>query len=131
VVKRDTYRTLFFIGGQTGLRGHIIGDFRGPVAAIGHLELRTLPLAVFSQRIGALLFYDVGHAASSVRQLRARHDFGLGLRWLIPQLNSSVLRVDWAFATRTTVELGAGNPGFVTTRAGWPGRISAGYEQVF
>lgn len=130
-VRDDTYRTLFFIGGQTGLRGHIIGDFKGPVSAVGHLELRTLPLAVFSQRIGALLFYDVGHAAESIRYLRARHDFGVGLRWLIPQLNSSVLRVDWAFATRTTVELSAANPGFVTTRAGWPGRISAGYEQVF
>jgi hypothetical protein len=43
------------------------------------------------------------------------------LRWLIPQLNSSVLRFDWA------VPLQDG----VVTRAGTPGRFSAGYQQAF
>jgi hypothetical protein len=50
-----------------------------------------------------------------------RHDFGIGMRWLIQQLNSSVIRIDWAFATQSTT----------LTRAGFPGRASAGFQQTF
>ena len=50
-----------------------------------------------------------------------RNDVGIGLRWLIPQFNASVIRLDWA------VPLQDGN----VTRAGMPGRISAGYLQAF
>ena len=49
------------------------------------------------------------------------HDAGVGLRWLIPQLNSTVIRIDWAFATQSTT----------LTRAGFPGRASAGFQQIF
>jgi hypothetical protein len=120
-VRNDTARTLFFLGGSTGLRGYIIGEFQGTAMSISHAELRTVALPIFSQRFGALLFVDVGDAAPSVSQLTAYEDVGAGLRWLIPQLNSSVLRFDWAFALRD-------GP---FTRAGWPGRFSAGFEQVF
>jgi hypothetical protein len=120
-VRADTARTLFALGGDTGLRGYAIGDFQGPADAVGHVELRTVPWAVLSQRVGGLLFYDVGDAGPSLFQLTPFHDFGLGVRWLIPQLNSSVLRLDWAVATQSTA----------FTRAGLPGRISAGYQQVF
>ena len=44
-----------------------------------------------------------------------------GARWLIPQLNSAVLRFDWAFALQNSAY----------TRAGWPGRFMAGFEQAF
>ena len=50
-----------------------------------------------------------------------KHDAGVGLRWLIPQLNSTVIRIDWAFATQSTT----------LTRAGFPGRASAGFQQIF
>ena len=89
-VRADTYRTRFFLGGDTGLRGYQIGEFQGTVAAAAHAEIRTAPLAVYSQRFGAILFYDVGHAAASYDALVPHHDFGVGLRWLIPQLNASV-----------------------------------------
>ena len=88
---------------------------------IGHVELRTAPLAVFSQRLGGLLFYDVGDATTSLSAIVPKHDVGFGLRWLIPQLNSTVIRVDWAFATQSTT----------LTRAGFPGRASAGFQQIF
>ena len=120
-VRRDTYRTQYFLGGDTGLRGYEIGDFSGVAQASAHVELRSAPIPVHSQRFGAVLFYDVGHAAESYQALRPHHDVGIGLRWLIPQLNSSVLRVDWAVATQ------AGN----YTRAGLPGRITAGFMQSF
>jgi hypothetical protein len=120
-VRADTRRTRFILGGSTGLRGYAIGDFADTTDVIAHLELRSKALALSSQRLGALAFYDVGDAAPSFRALVPHHDFGIGLRWLIPQLNSSVLRFDWAIATQSTA----------LTRAGWPGRISAGYMQAF
>jgi hypothetical protein len=120
-VRADTYRTRFFLGGDTGLRGYQIGEFQGTVAASARAEIRTAPLAVYSQRFGAVLFYDVGHAAGSYDALVPHHDFGIGFRWLIPQLNASVVRIDWAIATDAGPY----------TRPGLPGRISAGFMQSF
>lgn len=120
-VRSDTYRTRFFLGGDTGLRGFQIGELPGTVQASAHAELRSRPVAVHSQRFGAVLFYDVGDAAESYGGLVPHHDVGVGLRWLIPQLNSSVLRIDWAVATDA-------GP---LTRPGLPGRITAGFMQSF
>ena len=120
-VRDDTRRTQFFVGGNTGLRGYAIGAFAGSSSFVAHVELRSLPIAVFSQRFGALLFYDAGDAASSFADLAPHHDVGVGLRWLIPQLNAYTLRIDWAVATQSATE----------TRAGLPGRITAGFMQVY
>jgi hypothetical protein len=120
-VRADIYRTRFFLGGDTGLRGYQIGEFQGTVQVSAHAEIRSAPLGVYSQRFGAVLFYDVGHAAESYSALVPHHDFGIGLRWLIPQLNASVLRIDWAIAT----DVGP------YTRPGLPGRITAGFMQSF
>jgi hypothetical protein len=122
-VRADTQRTFFDLGGLNGLRGYAIGEFLGTAAAVGHVELRSMPVAVFSQRLGGLMFYDVGNAAPSLAALTPFHDFGIGLRWLIPQLNSSVVRFDWAIATQDSPS--------GLTRAGLPGRVSAGFQQVF
>jgi hypothetical protein len=119
--RNDTQKTLYALGGDNGLRGYAIGDFLGTSLLVAHVELRTMPLAIFSQRFGAVAFYDVGDAASSFSTMFAKHDLGLGLRWLIPQLNPTVIRFDWAIATQST--------GF--TRAGFPGRFSAGFQQGF
>ena len=119
--RADTTNTPFVLGGANGLRGYAIGEFIGTTALVGHIEIRTLPLGIWSQRFGMVAFYDVGNAAPSFSDLLPRNDVGLGLRWLIPQLNSSVLRFDWA------VPLQDG----VVTPAGMPGRVSAGYSQVF
>jgi hypothetical protein len=119
--RADTQRRRYVLGGSTGLRGYAIGDFQGATLLVAHAELRTAALPIFSQRFGALIFYDVGHAAASFATLVPHHDFGVGLRWLIPQLNSSVLRFDWAVATQSTP----------FTAAGLPGRFSAGFQQVF
>jgi Omp85 superfamily domain len=120
-VRDDTHRTKFFIGGSTGLRGYAIGDFDGSSSFVAHVELRSLPLAIFSQRFGALLFYDAGDANRSFAELVPHHDTGVGLRWLIPQLNSAVLRIDWAVATQSGPQ----------TRPGLPGRVTAGFMQVY
>jgi outer membrane protein assembly factor BamA len=120
--RADTLNTPFTLGGSNGLRGYAIGEFLGTTMLRGHIELRTAPVsAIFSQRFGALAFYDVGDAAPSLADLMLRNDIGIGLRWLIPQFNASVIRIDWA------VPLQDGN----ITRAGMPGRFSAGYQQAF
>jgi hypothetical protein len=119
--RADTLRRRYFLGGDTGLRGYAIGDFQGTSQVIAHAELRSAALPVFSQRFGGLLFYDVGDAAASFAAIVPQHDFGLGLRWLIPQLNSAVLRFDWAIATQSTP----------FTAAGLPGRFTAGFQQIF
>jgi len=98
---------------------------------IGHAEVRSAPLALSSQRVGGVLFYDVGDAPDSFSALVAYQDVGLGLRWLIPQLNSSVLRVDWAVALRSSYDVRSDGSLLLVTKAGFPGRVTAGYEQVF
>jgi hypothetical protein len=120
-VRADTRKTRYLLGGATGLRGYAIGDRDGSSQIVAHVELRTLPLPVFSQRFGGVIFYDVGDAAPSFDVLVPHHDVGAGVRWLIPQLNSAVWRIDWAVAMQGTRY----------TRAGLPGRITAGLMQVF
>jgi hypothetical protein len=114
----DVYLT---VGGDSGLRGYGIADFFGQARFAGHVEARTRPLPLRALRLGAVAFYDVGHAADRLADLRAHHDVGVGLRLLIPQLNFYVLRVDWAVAFQN----GA------STRPGLPGRFSSGFRQAF
>jgi hypothetical protein len=110
-----------YLNGASALRGYQIGEFIGDAVFVGHLEIRTAALAIASQRVGVVGFYDIGDAAPALANLVPRSDLGLGLRWLIPQLNSSVIRADWA------VPLADG----IVTRAGMPGRFSAGFQQAF
>jgi hypothetical protein len=133
--RQDTTRTPFVLGGAAAARGyHIgepggaaalrgfeVGEFIGYTAFAGHLELRTAPRALGSQRVGAVAFYDVGHAAPSFSDLLPHSNVGIGVRWMIPQLNASVVRIDWA------VPLQDGP----ITRVGMPGRFSAGFQQMF
>jgi len=141
-VQNDTQNTHFFLGGtlgtvtsveRGGLRAYGVNEIHKIVAAdgtvtntatsmlLGHVEARSQSLHIFSQRFGALLFYDVGGLGSSYGALATYHDAGLGLRWLIPQLNSAVVRIYWAVPF-TNGPL---------TRAGLPGLITAGFDQMF
>jgi hypothetical protein len=131
----DTRNSFYILGGDTGLRGYTIGDLFGKAHMLGHAELRSMSLKLASLRVGGLLFYDVGDAASptvapgsglgralrTVAALQPKHDVGVGVRLLIPQLDAYVLRVDWAFATNQTMY----------TQPGWPGRVSLGFRQAF
>ena len=118
--RASTANTPFVLGGANGMRGYAVNEFIGTTALVADIEIRTMALAIWSQRIGGALFYDVGDAAPSFATLDLHNDVGLGVRWLIPQLNSTVIRVDWA------VPLQDGP----VTRVG-VGRFSASFEQVF
>ena len=119
--RRNVYLTA---GAESGLRGYAIGEFGdlgSQARLVTHFEARSAPLAVGPFRLGSVAFVDAGHAAARFEDLRIFTDVGVGLRLLIPQLNYDVVRVDWAFA------LQQGR----FTQPGWPGRISAGFRQVF
>jgi hypothetical protein len=114
----DRSNSFYGLGGDTGLRGYPIGFFTGLRRLRTNLELRSTPLALWFFRFGAVAFWDMGHAADEFEDLQMRHDVGLGIRILIPQINPYVLRLDWAFP----VSEGS---------AAWPGRVSFGFLQAF
>jgi hypothetical protein len=117
----NVHRAQVYVGGLEGLRGYPVNAFLGYNWYLAHLELRTLALSLASLRVGGLVFADAGHAADTAQALTFYGDAGAGLRLLIPQLNAEVLRCDWAFALRA----------FGQFQAGWPGRLSCGFRQVF
>lgn len=114
----DRRNRFLVVDGGTGLRGYDIGAFTGTRRVRMNLEARSLPVRVWFSRVGVLAFWDMGHAADSVDELSMRHDLGLGLRVLIPQLQPLVFRLDWAIPLQGAA-------------AGLPGRIIAGAEQAF
>ncbi|MEA2695771.1 MAG: hypothetical protein QOI66_42, partial [Myxococcales bacterium] len=137
----DTQNLYSYLGGDSGLRGYAVGDLVGKSSVLGHVEVRSMALSVLSLRAGGLVFYDFGdastpptglgtnldHAINTLLGFRLYHDVGFGLRVLIPQFNTYVLRVDWAFPLQNT----DGDALMGHTKAGWPGRFSAGFAQVF
>jgi hypothetical protein len=109
-------------GYDSVLRGYPVGEFVGCGAQfIGHIEARTLPLKLAFLRLGGLVFFDAGDAAADAGTLTFYSDVGFGLRLLLPQFNTYALRADWAFPLRPA-------PG---VPAGWPGRMTFGFRQVF
>jgi hypothetical protein len=118
VLEEEEGNRFFVLGASNGLRGFALNQFVGQARVIGHLEARSRPLHIFFLRLGAVGFWDFGHAAETVGDLRLQHGVGAGLRLLIPQLDPLVIRLDWAFA-------------LTGETAGWPGRLSLGVEQVF
>jgi hypothetical protein len=133
VLADDTFNGRYTVGGGS-FRGYAIGEFEGDARWLGHLEVRSRAIPAGPLRLGGLVFYDVGHAAPTVQQLGARSDVGVGFRLLIPQLNYYVLRIDWAFALQDGAcpgLVGADASSCSLTKAGWPGRFSAGFRQAF
>jgi signal transduction histidine kinase len=84
------------MGGETRPRGYVPLSLRGPSALGSSLELRTFAINVFSARVGAVAFYDLGGVGESVPELRLKQSLGAGVRVLFPQLNRACFRLDWA-----------------------------------
>jgi hypothetical protein len=127
-LENETRNRFLSLGGDFGLRGFPIGAFTGDRRVVINTELRTLSVRLLFIRLGGALFYDTGHAwdvnlgitsdAVRERSPRFRHDFGAGIRFVIPQTGVGAWRVDWAFANEGTA-------------ASFPGRISGGFLQYF
>ena len=62
-----------------------------------NFEFRSRPIEILSVEIGAALFYDVGDAFSDWDDLTLHHGVGGGLRFVFPQVQREVFRVDVGF----------------------------------
>lgn len=92
----NSYATL---GGDNALRGFPSAYFIGDHLVRANVELRTVGLELLSMWWGLAAFYDGGDAfdADDLSDVRWHHGAGLGLRWLLPQFNRAVIRIDWGF----------------------------------
>lgn len=86
-----------YLGGDGRLRGYPSNYFSGKDSVVYNLELRSRPFEVLSVQLGAAAFFDAGHAADSLAELRPRQSAGFGVRMLFPQLNRVVFRGDVGF----------------------------------
>ncbi len=107
------------LGGDTRPRGYPPDEFQGDDALVASAELRTRGVDILSANAGLAAFYDVGDAFFGFSEFSPAQSVGAGVRVLFPQVNRTVLRVDWGFPVAT--------PGW---RA-WPGRVYASFGQAF
>jgi outer membrane translocation and assembly module TamA len=98
-VYHNYYRTFSSLDNTTRLRGYrarpeVSIDLFG-TGTIGHnLEFRTRPLQIFSTLLGVVLFHDVGDAFYELSEIELKQSAGIGIRFLAPQLDRDVLRID-------------------------------------
>lgn len=114
----DRQNIVFPLGGETGLRGYVIGAFVGRALLLGNLEVRTSPISVWFFKVGGNAFFDIGHSANRLSDIDLHSDVGVGMRILLPQFGHELIRVDWAVPLKGPTR-------------GLPGRFSVGYKQVF
>jgi hypothetical protein len=119
-VFRDSQNVEYRLGGDSGLRGFLIGEFAGDRRVLWQTELRSRPIPVLFMRWGLVLFHDLGGAADRVGSLDLHQDIGVGFRSLTPQLASDVFRFDLAYVIDKERDPALGRL-----------RFTAGYEQSF
>lgn len=82
------------LGGTTRLRGHQNIAAVGDHYVASNLEFRTRPVEILSAQLAAVAFYDVGDAFDTFGQMQLKHGVGAGIRFLAPQLDREVFRLD-------------------------------------
>lgn len=103
---RNYFNRTNVMGGTGRLRGYQSVAAIGARSFIANLEFRSRPLALGSTMLGAIAFYDVGDAATTLDALSPKQAVGLGLRFLAPQLDRDVFRVDVGIPVPLDAELG-------------------------
>ena len=111
------------LGGDTRLRGYPSGAYRGENLVAFNLELRTRPLDAWTIQLGAAAFFDSGAAYDRDESPELRQSVGTGIRLVFPQLERTVMRVDWALPLETDPAVG------VDTIL--PGRFIVTFSQAF
>jgi hypothetical protein len=94
----DVTNVLVSLGGDNGLRGYSSAAFFDFGASIAQatIEWRSLPIDLWSAHIGVAAFYDVGSVFQELRDAQVKQSVGVGVRFLFPQLNRGVYRIDVA-----------------------------------
>jgi outer membrane translocation and assembly module TamA len=99
---RNYSRLFFSLDNTTRLRGYrarpeISNDLFGTGMIAHNLEFRSRPFQIFSTLLGAALFHDIGDAFYDLSEIRLKQSAGFGIRFLAPQLDREVLRIDLGF----------------------------------
>ena len=87
----------------------------GANLALGNLEFRSRPIQIVAVQLGAVVFADAGDAFDEFDRLRLKHSVGFGLRWVFPQFQRYVMRLDLGFPLTRTVSVAPGRPDVVIT----------------
>ncbi|MFO0549030.1 MAG: hypothetical protein U0271_11625 [Polyangiaceae bacterium] len=111
------------IGGESRLRGYPSGAYRGENVIAANLEFRSRPFDVYTIQLGATAFFDTGAAWDRGEHLALRPSVGAGFRLVFPQLERTVMRIDWALPLALDPSVG------VTSI--FPGRFLVTFEQAF
>ena len=111
------------LGGDSRLRGYLSGAFIGKDFFAANLEYRSRPFEIFSVDFAGVAFFDTGDAFDDFAKVRLKHSVGVGARVEFPQLERTVMRVDWGFPLTLG---GAGEP-----LRSWPGDITVTFGQAF
>jgi hypothetical protein len=128
----DYFRQRFILGGNGRLRGFMADEFKGPDLVAANLEYRTPPLNILSVQVGGAVFYDVGDAFNGFGQLCPKQGAGFGGRFVFPQLERGVWRLDWGFPLddNRACDLAHGRALAVLRRDIWQG-LFLGFAQAF
>jgi hypothetical protein len=108
----DTQNSSYGIGGDPGLRGFGINQFRGQRVFSSQAEARSRSYPFWVLRVGGVLFYEAGGAADTLRAITPHQDVGLGVRVLIPQTSRELFRFDIPFPLDGA---NAGRPRFIAS----------------
>lgn len=109
------------IGGEGRLRGYASQKFIGKDVVAANLEVRTAAIEFLNVALAGVLFWDAGHAADGLENLRLKQSVGAGVRVLLPQLNRFVIRADWGFPLDPTND----------DKDDIPGEFVVTFEQAF
>jgi hypothetical protein len=86
------------LGGDTRLRGYPSGAFIGSDFFAANLEYRSRAVELLSVDFAGVAFVDSGSAFNTFsKPILLKHSVGVGARVELPQLERTVLRVDWGF----------------------------------
>jgi hypothetical protein len=97
----DSYRSFqngpLGLGGTGRLRGYDSTAVTGQHLFVSNLEFRSRPLQLWSAQLAGVLFHDMGDAFDRFGDIHLLHGMGVGLRFLLPELDRDVFRVDLGF----------------------------------
>jgi hypothetical protein len=91
---RNFRNTPLGLGGTNRLRGYQNTVAVGSHYVVGNLEFRSRPVEILSAQLAAVLFHDMGDAFDKFGEIHLRQGVGGGIRFLAPQLDRDVFRVD-------------------------------------
>jgi hypothetical protein len=98
-VYHNYQRTFYTLDNTSRLRGYrarpeLSNDLFGTGIISQNIEFRTRPIQIFSTLLGAVVFYDIGDAFYELNEIELKQGAGFGIRFLAPQLDRDVLRID-------------------------------------